>query len=68
MSAAASKLNPNHGQRGAMREERFVVAHPESQMGNYEWAWRAGWRLLAIRPNGLLVYQRRGWLARLCGF
>ena len=45
-------------------EKKYETAHPESDNGDPNEADRRGLTLVAIRPDGLLVYRRRHWWVR----
>jgi hypothetical protein len=49
----------------ANRNNQFVTAHPESDMADLNQTFRKGWRFVAILPTGLLVFERRSWLAKV---
>lgn len=44
-----------------MKRERYLDAHPESVLGNPNEAYKRGWILVAIKPNGLMWYRRKRW-------
>lgn len=41
--------------------KKYVVAHPDSLLGDPNFAHKQGMDLVAIKPNGLMVYRRRPW-------
>lgn len=49
----------------ANRNNQFVTAHPQSDMANLNHTFRKGWRFVAVNPAGLLVFERRSWLAKV---
>ena len=50
-------MNPDH---------KYRDAHPESPLGKLflDSYGDPEWKLVAVRPNGLLVLRRRNWLER----
>jgi hypothetical protein len=48
----------------------YVLAHPDSEMGDPNWCDQRGYELVAIQPDGLMIYrrklQRKPWWRRLC--
>jgi hypothetical protein len=42
-------------------ESKYETAHPESKWGDPNVADKDGLDLVAIKPNGILVYRRRPW-------
>ena len=44
-----------------IERSRYIDAHPESDLGDPNEAYKRGWVLVAIKPNGLLVYRRKAW-------
>lgn len=42
----------------------YVEAHPKSDLGDYDEADKRGLVLVAIKPNGLLVYRRKTWMEK----
>jgi hypothetical protein len=44
---------------------KYISAHPESEMGNPNYSDRKGYELVAIQPNGVMIYRRKAWLRRV---
>lgn len=44
---------------------RYIIAHPESAIGDPDKAFLDGWVLVTIQPNNLRVYRKRNWLEKL---
>lgn len=44
---------------------KYVSAHPDSQAGDPNYSDRVGYELVAIQPNGLLIYRRKPWWRRV---
>ena len=44
---------------------RYIIAHPESDLGDPNSAVKNGWILVAIQPNNLRVYRKINWLEKL---
>jgi hypothetical protein len=44
-------------------ETKYRTAHPGSEMGDPNVADRDGYELVAVRPDGLLIYRRKPWWA-----
>jgi hypothetical protein len=45
---------------------QYVTAHPDSNMSlNSLYPYYNGYDLIAIKPNGILVYKRRNFVVRL---
>lgn len=42
-------------------ESKYEIAHPDSPLGDPNEADRKGLELVAIKPNGLMVYRRKPW-------
>ncbi len=42
-----------------MRHQKYISAHPESVLGDPNEAYKRGWFLVAVQPNGLLWYRRK---------
>lgn len=40
---------------------KYVIAHPDSELGDPNFADERGLDLVAIKPNGFMVYRRRPW-------
>ena len=47
-----------------MAREKYLIAHPESDIGDPNEADKRGYVLVAIKPTGLLVYRRKAWWER----
>jgi hypothetical protein len=46
--------------------KQYITAHPNSDMSLKEsYPYYNGYDLVAIQPNGILVYVRRGFIIRL---
>lgn len=43
----------------------YVIAHPDSEMGDPNWTDRQGYELVTIQPNGLMIYRRKPWWRRV---
>lgn len=39
----------------------YIIAHPDSELGNLNYAYAEGMDLIAINPDGLMIYKRRPW-------
>lgn len=51
-----------------MPDTTYMLAHPESEWGKIEFNmqhYNEGYDLVAIRPNGVFVYIRRGLFIRI---
>lgn len=42
-------------------QDLYVIAHPGSELGDPNVAHTRGLDLIAIKPNGFMVYKRRPW-------
>lgn len=48
----------------AWGKAKYVSAHPDSECSDPNYSDRIGYELVAIQPNGLLIYRRKPWWRR----
>ena len=53
------EFNANFSVASFHARSRYVLAHPASDMGDPNYSEERGYDLVAIRPDGLMVYRRR---------